>query len=212
MKLCVLPFVVALVVGGCGGANGGPLEDSGAGGVGGVGGTTEPPATQTSEFLLRCEYDTLELSLPIEIVVEPLAPYSSSAPAETAFSASVTLDESSTIALLDSGISRIDVASAAVTTTILGATPTTMTSSLDSAPIDDLDLEVDLDSNGTPGPHRLELGRVVAVTTAETGARTVTFGIAIGGVSLSFGDFEIPADCLGTASLVGTAIRFPVKL
>ena len=212
MQLFALPFVVALVVSGCGGANGGPLEESGSGGVGGTGGATEPPFARTSEFLLRCQYDTLELTLSIEIVVEPLALYSNSTPVETAFSASVTLDESSTTALLDSGISVIDVASAEVVTRILGATPTTMTSSLDSAPINDLDLEADPDNDGTPGPHRLELGRMVAVTTAETGARAITFGVAIGGVSLNFGDFEVPTDCLGTASLVGTAIRFPVNL
>lgn len=209
-NFCALAVLLAMT--GCGSANGGRLGVGGAGnagGSGGMGGTDVAPPIDQSRHVVSCEYDTLDLHLPIELVVELTKPYSTSGSTEATLSATVTLDEGSVASFLDAGITVIDVISASITSNLTGAVPTTMTASLGSAPINDLDLEEDPDDNGIPGPHRIEFDLTTATSNVASGAREVTYSLPIGGVSLELGDFHIPSDCLGL-SLVGVVMTFPV--
>ena len=203
-KLC---FVVAVgAIAGCGGANAGSV---GSGGTGGTGGTGGPSPVDQSSFRLSCDYSTLELDILIELVVELTQPYSNSRSTEATFSASVTFDERSVASFLDAGIDAIDIVSASLTTSVTGATPATMRASFGAAPINDFDLLADPDSNGIPGPHRLELDPVTTTSSADPEASEVAFDLHFDGISLALGDFHIPADCFGP-SLVGILLRFPV--
>jgi hypothetical protein len=197
---------------GCGGANGGTLGSGGTGGAGGTGGTGGTggslPVEQTS-FRLSCDFDTLELEIPIALVVALTEPYSNSRATDATFSSSVTFDEASVASFIDAGITVIDIVSASVTTSVTGAIPAMMTASFGAAPINDFDLQADTDDNGLPGPHRLELDPVTASSNALPGVREVTFGLQFGGISLALGDFNIPTDCFGP-SLVGVELILPV--
>lgn len=197
----------------CGGANAGPLGPGGtggAGGVGGTGGTVGPPMDQ-SMFRLSCTVDTVQLSIPIELLVELKEQYSNSMATEATFTATVVLEEESVAGLIAATITTIDIVSASVTTTIAGATPATMTSSFGAAPLIDFDLQVDTDDNGMPGPHRLELDPVTATSAAGVDSNEVTFNLDFEGISFLFGDFSIPMNCRNPA-LVGVAVTFPVHL
>lgn len=212
-KLCVLAALGTLA--GCGGANGGQVGVGGAGGTAGIGGAAGAGGTGGSmsidqtNYRLSCEYDTLELNLGFELVVELSRPYSTSRSTEATFSASVTLDEPSVASFLDAGITTIDINVASVSTNIIGAVPATMTSSSSALPINDFDLEADSDDNGIPGPHRLELDPMTATSSAAPGAREVSFDLPFRGIALTLGDFDIPDGCFGPA-LVGIVLRFPV--
>jgi hypothetical protein len=159
---------------------------------------------------LSCEYDTLQLDILMELVVELTKPYSKSSPTEATFSASVTLDEESVASFLGAGVPVIDIVSASVTTNVTDASPSTMTASLGAAPIDDFDLQADPDDDGIPGPHRFELDPVTDTSHAAPGASEVTYDLEFDGISLALGDFNIPIDCLGP-SLVGIVLKFPVN-
>jgi hypothetical protein len=210
VKFSELCLVAALgAIAGCGGANSGPLGPGGRDGAAGGGGTGNPPPVDQSTFLLTCENGTLQLNIPIELVVELTEPYSSSRSTEATFSAAVILDEESVASLIDADATLIDI-SASVTTNVTGATPATMTASL-GAPLDDFDLQSDPDDNGMPGPHRLELDPMTATSNAAPEAKEVAFKLDFDGISLTLDIFNIPADCFGP-SLVGVAVRFPVNL
>jgi hypothetical protein len=208
VNLGKLGLVAALgAVAGCGVANGGALGSGGTGGAGGSGGSL--PVEQTS-YRVSCDFDTLELDIPIELIVELTEPYSRSTSTEATFSANVIFDEESVASFLDAGVTVIDIVSASVTTSLTGAIPATMTASFGAAPINDFDLQADPDDNGLPGPHRLELDPVTATSYATPGTREVTFGLQFGGISLALGDFNVPKDCLSPA-LVGIALALPVS-
>jgi hypothetical protein len=210
-KLCVVAALGAVV--GCGSANGGLLGSGGTGGTGsagGAGGTVAPPPIDQSSFRLSCEFDTLELNIAIELLVELTEPYSSSGSTEATFSASMTFDEESVASFLDAGVTVIDIVSASITTNVIDATPTNMRASLGAAPINDFDLETDPDDNGIPGPHRFDLDPVTTTSTATAGASEVVFDLEFDGVSLVLGDFHVPMDCFGP-SLVGVVVSFPVE-
>jgi len=209
-ELCLVAAFGAIA--GCGGANAGPLlpaGDGGVGGAGGSGGTGGAPSTERGTFRLNCEYDTLQLNLPIELFVELTQPFARSGSTEATFSASVILDEGSVASLIEEGITVIDIASVSVTTNLDGASPATMTASLPGVPIDNFDLQTDPDDDGMPGPHRLELDPVTATANATSEAMEVVFGLNFGGISLVLGDFNIPSDCVDL-SLGGVAVSFPV--
>lgn len=198
--LCLLVALGAAV--GCG--DGG---DAGAGGIAGSDGTH--PAKQSS-YRLSCTIATLILEIPIELSFELDRPYTEGGSADLTFSASVTFDERTATTLIDAGVSKIDIISVEIATWVNGATPSIIQTSFAAAPINDFDLEVDPDDNGVAGPHTLELDTLVVSTAVTEGADEVEFGLALDGVSLLLGDFDVPLDCLGP-SLVGFSASFPVE-
>lgn len=203
MKLFALCLLVALGAAvGCG--DGG---DAGAGGIAGSDGTH--PAKQSS-YRLSCTIATLILEIPIELSFELDRPYTEGGSADLTFSASVTFDERTATTLIDAGVSKIDIISVEIATWVNGATPSIIQTSFAAAPINDFDLEVDPDDNGVAGPHTLELDTLVVSTAVTEGADEVEFGLALDGVSLLLGDFDVPLDCLGP-SLVGFSASFPVE-
>jgi hypothetical protein len=112
--------------------------------------------------------------------------------------------------LIDAGVSKIDIISVEIATSVSGATPSIIQTSFAAAPINDFDLEVDPDDNGVAGPHTLELDTLVVSTAVTEGADEVEFGLGLDRVSLLLGDFNVPLDCLGP-SLVGFSASFPVE-
>jgi hypothetical protein len=198
--LCLLVALGAAV--GCG--DGG---DAGAGGIAGSDGTH--PAKQSS-YRLSCTIATLILEIPIELSFQLDRPYTEGGSADLTFSASVTFDERTATTLIDAGVSKIDIISVEIATWVNGATPSIIQTSFAAAPINDFDLEVDPDDNGVAGPHTLELDTLVVSTAVTEGADEVEFGLALDGVSLLLGDFDVPLDCLGP-SLVGFSASFPVE-
>jgi hypothetical protein len=158
---------------------------------------------------LSCENGALQLSIPIELVVELTEPYSNSRSTEATFSASMTLDEESVASLIDAGNPVIDIDSASVTANVTGATPPQMTASLGGVPFR-VDLQTDPDNNGMPGPHRFELAPMTATANADPGARMVAFRLRTDGISLVLGTFNIPMNCF-SPSLFGPALEFPVS-
>ena len=217
MNFNTLCWAVALAfVAACGGANGGELGSGGdggapgTGGAGGNGGSLGPTPSDETSFVLGCNYDTLELDIQFDLVAVLSEPYTSAGSTEATFSASMLFDEESVASFLDAGITTIDIGSALLTTTISGAIPSTMGSSLGDAPINDFDLEQDPDRNGVPGPHRFDLDPVTTRSTTTPEASEVAFDLRFGGVRIALGDFNVPADCIGP-SLVGIAMRFPVE-
>jgi len=195
-----IPYLL-LVLGinaGCGDTNGG----AGTGGSGGA-----PPAEQSS-YRLSCTIDTLVLEIPIELTYQPNRPFVAGAAADLSFSAAVIFDEAFSAALIDAGVSKVDIMSMDITSWILGATPSMLETSLAEG-INDFDLDVDTDDNGAPGPHRFELDTVVTTTSVDEDALEVELGLSLDGVSLLMGDFQVPSGCLGP-TLVGFTARFPV--
>jgi len=165
---------------------------------------------EQSSYRLSCTIDTLVLEIPIDLSFELDRPYTEGGSARLTFSAAVTFDEQTATALIDAGVSKIDIISLEIAARVVGATPPSMETSLAAAPINDFDLDVDTDDNGVPGPHRLELDTVAIATAATEGAGEVEFGLGLDQVSLLLGDFDVPTDCLGP-SLVGFTARFPVE-
>jgi hypothetical protein len=208
-------LVTALgVLTGCGDTNAGAIGGGGHGGgdnAGGTGGVVEPPPPGEATFRIACEFGPLDLQVPIEVTVALSAPFSNSRSTEATFSAVVVFNEASVDSWIDAGITVIDISSIVITTTLTGATPTAMTSSLANAPIDNFDLTGDPDGNATPGPHRFELAPTTATANADTDARVVTFDLSFSGISIAFGDFQIPGDCVGS-SLERRPLEFDVRL
>jgi len=159
--------------------------------------------------VLSCMIDTLVLEIPIDLSYELDRPYTEGGSANLTFSAAVTFGEQASTALIDAGVSKIDVVSMEITTQLAGATPPMMATALAAAPINDFDLAVDTDDNGVPGPHRLLLDMVATTTTVVESADEVELSLGLDGVSLLLGDFHAPTDCLGP-TLVGFSARFPV--
>jgi hypothetical protein len=204
--LCLLVALGAAV--GCGDGNAGPGGgDAGAGGIAGSDGTH--PAKQSS-YRLSCTIATLILEIPIELSFELDRPYTEGGSADLTFSASFTFDERTATTLIDAGVSKIDIISVEIATSVSGATPSIIQTSFAAAPINDFDLEVDPDDNGVAGPHTLELDTLVVSTAVTEGADEVEFGLGLDRVSLLLGDFNVPLDCLGP-SLVGFSASFPVE-
>lgn len=193
-------------------ACGGTEDDSGTGGetnaTGGTSGTPlSPSGAQT--FELGCMRPDVSLNLEIELAVRLSEPFVRGTSSDATFGPAVTLTEASTEALIDAGVESIDVTSMSVQTRLLGAEPTTMTTLLADAPIEDFDLSVDPDDDGTPGPHRFELIPITETVVPLGGADTVEF--AISAVAISFGDFSVPESCVDSQSLVGSPLSFPVS-
>lgn len=183
---------------GCGDTNGG----AGTGGSGGA-----PPAEQSS-YSLSCTIDTLVLEIPIELNYQPDRPFVAGAAADLTFSATVIFDEAFSAALIDAGVSKVDIMSMDITSWVLGATPSMLETSL-AMGINDFDLAIDTDDNGIPGPHRLELEAVTTATTAIEGAQELEVGLQFDQIALMLGDFDVTADCLNP-TIVGSSARFSV--
>lgn len=209
MRLVSCLLLVLGAATGCGGANGGPVGTGGSGGGAGTGGSGGNPLAKQSSYLLSCMIDTLVFEIPIDLTYELDRPYTEGGSADLTFSAAVTFGEQASTALIDAGVSKIDIVSMDIASQLAGATPSMVMTSLAAAPIDDLDLEVDTDDNGVAGPHRLELDTVAITTTVIEGADAVELSLGLDGVSLLLGDFRAPTDCLGP-TLVGFSARFPI--
>jgi hypothetical protein len=162
---------------------------------------------QTSHTL-TCTIDTLELEVPIELTYLPDRRLIAGAPAGLRFSASVVFDEGFSAALIDAGVSKVDIMSMEISSTVLGAIPPTLKASL-AAGINDFDLETDTDDNGQPGPHRLELEMVDTTMLIDEDADELELGLALDGIILLLGDFQMPSDCL-SPTLVGFGVTFDV--
>lgn len=167
------------------------------------------PAKQSS-YRLSCTIATLTLEIPIDLSFELDRPYTEGGSADLTFSGSVTFDEETSTALIEAGVSKIDIISLEIAPWVRGATPSIIETSFAAAPINDFDLNVDPDDNGVAGPHTLELDTVIASTVVTEGADEVEFGLGIDRVSLLLGDINVPTDCLGP-TLVGFSARFPVE-
>ena len=128
---------------------------------------------------------------------------------ELAFSAAVTFNEQTAATLIDAGVDKVDIISMQIATSLEGARPALVETSL-AVPMNDLDLQADTDDNGLPGPHRLELETIVATTSVVPGAGQVELGLRTDQVLLILGDFEVPDDCL-SPTLVGFTARFAVE-
>lgn len=192
---CLLLVLVAIL--GCGDANGG---------TGGSGGTA---AAQQSAYGLSCTIDTLVLEIPIELSYQVDRPLVAGAAADLSFSAAVIFDEAFSAALIDAGVSKVDIMAIDITSWVLGATPLMLATSL-AAGINDFDLDIDTDDNGAPGPHRLELDTVTTTASVDEDAIEVEMGLGLDGLSLEMGDFQVPNDCL-SPTLVGFTARFAVE-
>jgi len=184
---------------GCGGANGGAL---GAGGAGGA------PSEKQSEHGLSCTIGELTLEIPIELNYLPDRPLTAGATVDLSFSATVVFDEVFSAAIIDAGVSKIDVMVIDVASSVAGATPTLVETSLAEG-INDFDLAIDTDDNGEPGPHRLELQTVTTTATVDGDANQVEFGLDLDGLFFKMGDFEVPTDCVDP-TLVGFTTSFEV--
>lgn len=193
----LLPLALAI---GCGNANGDPAGTGGSGG--------HSPAEQ-SAYRLSCTIDTLVLEIPIELTYLLDRPFVAGAAADLSFSATVIFNEAFSAALIDAGVSKVDIMSMDISSSVLGATPSTLETSLATG-INDFDLAIDTDDNGAPGPHRLELDTVTTTASVNEDANEVELGLGLDGVSLLMGDFQVPSDCLAP-TLVGFSARFPVE-
>lgn len=184
----------------CGVANGGSL------GTGGDGGS---PAVEQRSHTLTCTINTLTLQIPIEVTYLLDRPFVAGAASDLSFSATVIFDEAFSAALIDAEVSKIDIMSIDIATSVLGATPSTLQTSL-AMGINDLDLEIDTDNDGAPGPHRVDLDTVTMTTSVEEDANEVELSLSLDDVSLLMGDFQMPDDCVDP-TLVGASARFPVE-
>jgi len=186
-------------ISGCNDANGGV-------GTGGIGGT--PPAEQSS-YRLSCTIDTLVLEIPIELTYSLDRTFVAGAASDLSLSAAVIFDEAFSTALIDAGVSTVDIMSMDISSSVLGATPSMLETSL-ALGINDFDLDIDTDDNGAPGPHRLELDALTTSTSVDEEATEVELGLGLDGISLQMGDFQVPSDCL-SPTLVGFSVGFPVE-
>lgn len=192
-------------------ACGGTENESGTGGdisaTGGTGGTPLSPSGEQT-FELGCMRPDVSLNLEIELAVRLSERFVSGTSSDATFGPAVTLTEASTEALIDAGVESIDVTSMSVQTRLLGAEPSTMTTLLADAPLEDFDLRTDPDDDGVPGPHRFELIPITETVVPLQGANMVEFSISA--VAISFGDFSVPQSCVDSQSLVGSPLSFAV--
>jgi hypothetical protein len=179
---------------GCGGAEGAPPEG---------------PLAMQSTQRLSCAIDSLVLDIPIELFYELDRNYAQDSSSELTFSAAVVFEEATASALIDAGVSTVDIVSMRVATSIKGASPPLLGVVLTDAPINDFDLEPDTNDDGLPGPHRLELAPITVTSEPTEGATQVEMLLSLSQVLLRLGDFEIPADCVSPA-LAGPAVLYPV--
>lgn len=175
---------------------------------GGAGGTSGANEIRTP-WSLGCTIDTTLLEIGIDIRYALDQSYAESRPSNLTYGAVVTIEEPTAVALIDAGVTAIDIISMNVATWVIGADPPTIDTRLSSAPINDLDLEADTDDNGIPGPHRLMLDDVTVTSTAMNGAATVELGLSLDMLSMALGDFDVPAEC-ESPTLVGFSAVFPV--
>ena len=195
-----LPWVLFLGAhAGCAAANGGALGTGGAGGI---------PSAKQSEHTLSCTIGDLILEIPVELSYSPDRPLTAGAAVDLSFSATVVFDEAFSAAIIDAGVSKIDIMVIDVTSSVAGATPTTLETSLANG-INDFDLAIDTDDNGAPGPHRLDLQTLTTTATVDGDANDVELGLGLDGLFFMMGDFEIPTGCVNP-TLVGFAVRFEV--
>lgn len=177
---------------------------------------------QQSSYTFRCTIvtadpdDPLVLDLPIELTYLLSAPYTVGTSSDLSFSASVTFNEVASLALLDAlalvdpPVTVIDINSMQITTSLEGANPSMLEASLMKG-VNDLDLALDTDDNGVPGPHRIELDPVVTATSAVEGATEVELGLdRLDQLSFVLGDFQMPNDCISPA-LDGFTTRYSVE-
>ena len=183
----------------CAAANGGSLGSGGNGG---------DPETKQSSHTLTCTIGALDLEIPIELTYVLERPFVAGAAADLSITAAVIFDEAFSAALIDAEVPVIDIMSIDVSSLVLGATPSSLGTSLAEG-INDFDLEIDTDDNGDPGPHRIELEATTTATTADEDASEVTLGLSLDGLSLLMGDFQMPADCIDP-TLVGFSVAFDV--
>jgi hypothetical protein len=158
---------------------------------------------------LRCTIDEVVLELGFDLSFELDRPYLAGDPSRLTAEVTVAFEEPTIAALADAGVTKIDIISMEVATSIRGATPPTLATSLAEAPINDFDLEVDTDQDGMPGPRTLDLRAATAPTTASEGSTEVELGLLLDGISIVLGDFHVPDDCI-EPSLVGSSASFPV--
>jgi hypothetical protein len=184
---------------GCAAANGGALGTGGAGGI---------PSELQSEHTLRCTIGDLILEIPLELSYLPDRPLIAGSAVDLRFSAAIIFDEAFSAAIIDAGVSKIDIMVIDIESSVLGATPTSLETSLVQG-INDFDLEIDTDGNGAPGPHRLELQIVTTSATVDGDANEVQLGLGLDGLFFMLGDFEIPTDCVDP-TLVGFAVSFEI--
>lgn len=173
------------------------------------GGSLDSPLSMESTQRLSCTIDSLVLGIPIELSHELDRPYARNGSVELTFSTVVVFNEESSLALIDAGVSKIDVVTMRVATSVEGASPSVLGTSLEAAPINDFDLEPDTDDNGIPGPHRFELAPVTVTSVPTEGADQVELGISLSEISLLLGDFQIPEDCV-SPTLAGQAAAYPI--
>jgi len=195
-----LPYLLLLGAhAGCAAANGGALGTGGSGGI---------PSAKQSEHTLSCTIGELTLEIPIELSYSPDGRLIAGAAVDLSVSAAVIFDEAFSAAIIDAGVSKIDIMVLDVASSVLGATPTRLETSLIQG-INDFDLEIDTDDNGAPGPHRLELQTVTTTATVDGEANEVELGLGLDGLFFMLGDFEIPKDCVDP-TLVGFTVSYEV--
>lgn len=198
----------------CGGANAGQLLPPGAGGSGGAagsggtGGVALPPSGVRT-FEVGCLRPDLDLTFDIELRIDLDEPFGESDSTEVTFTPAVTMSEDTAAALIDATVETIDITAMSTQTSLTGASPTTITTLLEEAPIQDFDLTTDPDENDVPGPHRFEFAPLTTTAFVDSGADEVEFVVST--VSFDFGDFSVPASCVDGISLVGTPLSFPVS-
>ena len=185
---------------GCAAANGGTL---GAGGAGGI------PSEKQSEHALSCTIGDLVLEIPIELGYLPDRPFVAGATVGLSFSATVVFDEAFSAAIIDAGVSKIDIMVIDIASSVSGATPSMLETSLAEG-INDFDLAIDTNDNGAPGPHRLELLTVTTTATVDGDADQVELGLGLDGLFFMMGDFEVPTDCVDP-TLVGFTVSYEVR-
>ena len=171
-------------------------------------GTGPIPPEQTSEHALSCTIGDLTLEIPIELTYTPDRPFIAGARVNLDFSATVTFDEAFSAAIIDAGVSKIDIMVIDVASSVSGAIPASFETSL-AGGINDFDLTIDTNDNGAPGPQSLELRTVTTTLLMDQDADQVLLGLGLDGLFFMLGDFEIPIDCV-EPTLIGFAASFDV--
>jgi len=182
---------------------------SAACGDSGNGGATVNPVAESRTYDLRCTVDEVLLEMALEVSFELDRPFVAGERSELTAEVTFVFGEPTIAALADAGVTKIDVISMEVVTSVRGATPSTLATSLTDAPINDFDLELDTDQDGVAGPRSLGLGAATAPTTPGEGSAEVELGLLLDGISILLGDFQVPDDCV-EPSLVGSSASFPV--
>lgn len=147
--------------------------------------------------------------MPVDLRFSLDRPLMGDGESELTLDAAVIFDEPTATSLIEAGTSKIDIVSMAVSVRALGGVPSSVETSLGSAPINDFDLEIDTDDNGTAGPHRVELDTATNTVSVIPGVQQVELGLSLNQVSIVLGNFVIPTDCFDP-TLVGFSVTFPV--